>query len=139
MIDISNSFAIPIDTMWIKFTFISDENPDEKMGWVIESLTSYQGLFSSVDDISTNSFAVKTFPNPANNIINLQIEKEDLENYDAQFFTVTGQLIYQTSIQKDYQKEIDVLNFLKGIYHYVVTKVDDQQKGFGKIICTKLI
>jgi hypothetical protein len=134
MIDISNSFTTPIDTMWIKFTFISDGNPEEKMGWVIESLTSSQGLYSSVEDIRANSFAVHTFPNPANNILNLQIEKEDLDDYDIRFFNTTGKLIYQTSIQNDYQKEIDVSSFPKGIYHYVVTKLDDQQKGFGKLI-----
>lgn len=135
LVDITNNFAISIDTMWIKFTFISDEIPEEKMGWVIESLTSSQGLFSSVDDIKANSFRIKTFPNPANNIINLQIENEDIADYDIQFFTPTGQLIYQTSIQNDHQKEIDVSNFPKGIYHYVVTNLDNQQRGFGKIIC----
>lgn len=134
MMDLSDAWTIPIETMWIKFTFISDDNAEEKMGWVIEKLDGGQGIFSSVDNIKTIFFTVKTFPNPANNIINLQIENENLADYDIQFFTNTGQVVFQTSIQYNNQREIDVSHFSKGIYHYVVTKLDDQKKGFGKLI-----
>lgn len=137
LITVSANMTIPIETMWIKFTFTSDENPEEKMGWVIQSLFSSQGLFSSVEDIRANSFAVKTFPNPANDLINLKIENEASNNYDVQFFNTAGQLILQTSIQNGYQKEIDISNFPQGIYHYIVTKFDVQYRGFGKIICIK--
>ena len=68
---------------------------------------------------------------------NVKIENEEIGNYDVQFFSTTGQLILQTSIQNNNQKEIDVSNFPNGIYHYIVTKLENQQKGYGKIIRLK--
>ena len=77
---------------------------------------------------------LKIFPNPATNFLFLQIENDEMDDYDVQFFTTTGQLIYQTSIQNNNQKEIDISNFPKGIYHYLVTNLDSRQRGFGKLI-----
>lgn len=81
---------------------------------------------------------IEVFPNPATDFLFVEIENKAFYHFDLQFFTTTGQLIYQTSIQNNTPKKIDISHFPSGIFHYVITNLDNRQKGFGKIICMEL-
>ncbi len=80
-----------------------------------------------------NDFEVNVFPNPTSQIVNLKIESEVLENYKIQFYTSAGHQIYQEAYHHTNQIEIDISNFPKGFYHYVLINEKNQDMFFGKI------
>lgn len=137
MMTVSNNMTIPIESMWIRFTFISDNIAENKMGWIIESLNSGQGLFSSVNDIKRNSIGINIFPNPTSGLARLEIQNKELNNYSIQLFSSTGALVHQTSIENGFQKELNLLGLPQGIYHFMVTNQENLKKGFGKVVITE--
>lgn len=123
-----------IKQLLIKFSFISDNTPDNKMGWLISKITQIQYLFSSTEDISNQLFQTSVFPNPATSTIQLQIESKSNDDYHLQIFSTTGQLIHSEFLENKNQTTIDISRFPQGLYHYAVSNLEKNQWSTGKIV-----
>jgi uncharacterized membrane protein len=64
----------------------------------------------SIPNISNNENFIKVFPNPANNVINIEIGYPD---FQYQIFDISGRMMRQGDATS---KQIDISNLAKGSY-----------------------
>lgn len=72
---------------------------------------------TSISDISTEKTkGIKTYPNPCESILHIELENELKENTILQFYNSIGLLIFTQNMNTN-SVDIDVTNFAKGIYY----------------------
>ena len=76
-----------------------------------------------------NESEISVFPNPSNGIVYFNSQ---VLNSKLLILNVSGELIYSTTIQQDFQA-IDLSKQAKGIYFYTIEK-DNKRISSGKII-----
>jgi hypothetical protein len=106
-----NNGYYPIDTVQVKFSFISDSIGGND-GWQIDDLCIYTyDKTTSIDNLENNDF--KIYPNPNNGNFQLELPSER-ETY-IEIINIYGQKIYSEFLNT---KNIDFKfdNLLKGIY-----------------------
>jgi len=120
--------------------FIIDEKGDI---FIVGSVKNTGGfakiLFVKIEDsilfaktnylISTDK--IKIFPNPTNDLINIHIDQQLFlthKNFQIIFYDVNGNKIYQTFSSKP-ENNIDIKNFVQGIYFYEIKIGKSISKG----------
>jgi hypothetical protein len=101
-----------IDTIYYRFTFISDNIQTNREGWMLDDLfliDHTEGIqnIASPDEISI-------YPNPAVNTITVSGKTLNPET-DLSVYDILGQLRLQQTINQN-QQDIDISGFSKGIY-----------------------
>jgi aminopeptidase YwaD len=64
-----------------------------------------------------NSDFIQMYPNPAKNLINIQIKKQ-YKNIDLLIMDITGKTIRHIILKSD-ENEIDISNLIKGQYFFI--------------------
>lgn len=62
---------------------------------------------------------LKAYPNPAENILNIDFTTNNNANYSVTLFSMTGQKVYQELLNNfagHYNNQVDISNFAKGVY-----------------------
>ncbi|MCT4582966.1 MAG: T9SS type A sorting domain-containing protein [Flavobacteriales bacterium] len=124
--------AFTIDTLMIRFNFISDAIETNKEGWMIDNLrVSYQNYFGNVG--SNNFNQIKAYPNPAHESFTIKIK--DIDSYNsllAHLIDNSGRIVLTYPIQY-INSQISLKNVPKGLYHLIV-KENGNVIGKSKII-----
>lgn len=86
---------------------------------------------ASIKEFSEARLAV--YPNPANNMINIQFEEKKSENVHVKLINVTGQVVFEeksAALSGKYSKKLDIVGIAKGIYllQVITDKGTAQQK-----------
>ena len=68
------SWLRKLNSIKIKFTFISDNINNHKEGWLIDNLFIQSTSIHTVNEIKPNKY-INVYPNPSSNILNIEIEK----------------------------------------------------------------
>jgi photosystem II stability/assembly factor-like uncharacterized protein len=71
---------------------------------------------TSVGNINSNNL-IKIYPNPASDILYIDVPEELKDGFEVEMFSVTGRVIFHKS---GYIKKIDISDFQKGIYFVTV-------------------
>lgn len=82
------------DSIFFKFSFISDSIPSTKDGWIIDDI-GFDYFFSSVHDIYTNNIFTLS-PNPSGGHIKLA-SKTQQQPTTIQVYNLNGQKVYETN------------------------------------------
>ncbi len=97
------------------FTVIDGEG-----GWV--DITTFDinvddSCIVNVNDVDAN-FAINIFPNPTNDVINIDVKAVDQKDYSIQIFDLKGQLMTKKQIgsKSSFVETMDVSQFNSGIY-----------------------
>jgi hypothetical protein len=69
-----------------------------KVTTITETTTTYTGTTTALSENKIENVKVSVFPNPASNLVAIQVGTLNKENYDVQLFDLTGNLISATSI-----------------------------------------
>ena len=69
-----------------------------KVTSISESVTTYTASSTGVNSNSINDGKVNIFPNPASDLIAIQIKDLVKENYDVVLYDVTGKLVEQKTL-----------------------------------------
>lgn len=120
-----------IDSMMIRFNFISDSIQNNREGWMIDDLMVIKKFYSNVEE--NGKFKISTFPNPTNEKIAIEID--DIGKYDnllAHVIDNLGRVILTYPINNTKSK-ISLENVPNGLYHIVV-KENNNVIGKSKII-----
>jgi hypothetical protein len=68
---------------------------------------------------------VKVYPNPVRDILNFETD-QNLENANIKIYNTLGQMVHDELLKGN---EVDVLELLEGVYHFVLSKDDLQVRG----------
>lgn len=82
------------DSLYLRFTFISDSNDSQKDGWMLDHF-HFQYFFSSVNDIQNNNL-ISIYPNPSTGRIKIQ-STTNTPKASIQIFNLNGQKVYETN------------------------------------------
>lgn len=75
-------------------------------------------IFTPTEDIKTD-FSVKVYPNPAQDLLNIQIRTPQFEPVDVRIYSITGQELWQKNIAasgQDILLPVNISGFGSGIY-----------------------
>jgi len=64
----------PNDTLLFRFTMLSDSISNNKEGWIIDNMLAHITIIHTVKETEQENY-LNVFPNPANNIVNIQAQK----------------------------------------------------------------
>ena len=119
------------DTLNVTFHFISDSLSNNRNGWAIKNIQSGYGmLYGSVNEI-TNNIEVKTYPNPTQNSINIDINNPENKIVTIDVFSVEGKKI-ATYRKQGKQFSLDLSKLERGTYFLTYT-IDHQSIGYSKV------
>lgn len=88
-----------------------------------------------INDHKLSEKEFKTFPNPANNFINISFETENAKKLQLKIYDPTGRLVFsdeEFDVRGRYSKSVDLTTFPKGIF--IVNLVIDDHLMSRKII-----
>lgn len=105
-----NSAGSPMSRITIRF--VSD-NKDQGSGFAFE----YYGINTGINDFSNVEVAL--YPNPANNHVNVEIDAEEAQNFNASVVDMMGKTVYTSQFGHDGGNavfQIPVNNLSKGVY-----------------------
>jgi hypothetical protein len=104
------------------------QNTDETYGRFPNGTGSFQAMVPthsaqnsnvlSLDDLNHEAPAFTIYPNPANDIINVELTSSELKSESMSVFNYQGQLIRQIDLSRE--SSIDVIDWASGMYVAVV-------------------
>jgi hypothetical protein len=98
-----------------------------KLTSITETVTSYTYATTSINDNAVNEVNVNVFPNPASDLIAIQIKDLVRENCVVELFDITGKLVDQTILyQGSTIVYFDTKKLYSGIY-FVKMKIGNQE------------
>jgi hypothetical protein len=117
--------CVSMDTIYVRFRFVSDDTLESKDGWIIDNLKIENDDYGGyVNDV--NNTAVKVYPNPSNGIIHFPAIKNE-DKYRIEISNMMGQVILNTS----YRQYIDLSKQPRGMYIYKIS--DGESVYTGKL------
>jgi hypothetical protein len=112
-----------IDTLMIRFNFISDSIDNNKEGWMIDDLTVSYEYLSSINSNNQN-VKFKAYPSPAQNFINIELtEIRNFENVSIQLIDNLGKVVLSEPLQEQ-NTQLSVEHLAKGIYQVLLLQAD---------------
>jgi len=122
-----------IQSIHLRFTFVSDSNDTNQEGWMIDDFEILGGIIgaSTEGNISTE---IEVYPNPSDGFINLKLPEVSYDNFILEISNHTGQTVYQENIRnRGFQNhQVLIEDFTSGIYFVSL-------RTGGKIYQQKLI
>jgi polyhydroxybutyrate depolymerase len=68
------------------------------------------------DIIDNSKLKTLIYPNPTNDVLNIEFSDKNTEGLVVEIFSVTGKRIYRNDFKNRFQEEIDISGYSKGIY-----------------------
>lgn len=105
-----------VDTIKVKFTFLSDATPETREGWMIDNVNVHITLFHPVKE-AANSEMISVFPNPAKTRINIELHEFGDPNAieSMQLINSQGKVVKEWG-RTPIRYWIDVSPFANGMY-----------------------
>ncbi len=128
----SNFYPINLgDSIYYKFTFISDEIQTNKEGWLLDDLQLIE-LSEGEREIPETNPDFLVYPNPVIGYLTIEL-KNVKDTYDFRIYDITGkQLISKNGITES-KIRIDCEEFKTGLYFYAID-FKNQKDLFGKVM-----
>ncbi|MBO4582105.1 MAG: C10 family peptidase [Bacteroidales bacterium] len=105
-------YVVNSNAVYVKF--LSD-NADAGTGWEIEWIDNV-----NINEKEAGFGAIKVYPNPANSILNVEVNTINGEDADLMLYNVLGEMVANTSTT-DARASINVDNLAKGMYLLKIT------------------
>jgi len=132
---LANGNFVAGDTVQVRFRLFSDPY-EHGWGWAIDNL-SIQDINTAAPLVHLSSGEVRLFPNPATDRLNLQIQaQKNIRQLVLKARNSSGSLVYSQSFTVGsnlFQTEVDVSNFISGLYLFTLEPED------GEVITRKII
>ena len=126
-----NEQASVLDSILIRFNFMSDEVAESKSGWIIDNIYVLIEDYCTdgIDNMDKN-YGSLVYPNPVKDMSILELPDNN-SIYQIRIFNIQGQQVFNCLAQESL--EIHRLDFKPGIYIYLIN--NDKNKIFkGKFI-----
>jgi len=123
------------DVVLVRFRLFSDPY-SHGWGWMVDNL-AIQDWETAISPTLLSSGEVICFPNPANDMVNVQIDsKKTIQNLILKVYNSSGKQVYNQDFPVGsnlFQAAIDVKNFIPGLYLFTL----EPEKG--QVITRKII
>ncbi|MCK4662154.1 MAG: T9SS type A sorting domain-containing protein [Bacteroidales bacterium] len=106
---------------------VTEDNYNTSIGFLYAS-----DIGTGINEVNFNNQFISIFPNPANEIINIEIKSQKIKSFDAEMYDIQGKLVFMKQYKSNLIN-IDISDLSKGIY---LLKLKDET---GNIIKTKKI
>jgi hypothetical protein len=110
------------DTLIIRFTFISDNEPENREGWMIDNIRLYTMLFTRIVNNELSHFRV--YPNPMGEYLSIELDRVYGE-VDMEIINFQGQSLIHNKYANQQTITIHRNNLKKGIYLVRLRSGDD--------------
>lgn len=104
------------DTVIYKFSFISDSIQTNQDGWILDDL-HFEDWEEAIKENKFNTFESFTYPNPANDFVNLEFSNKLNRIYNITIYDINGRIMGNTVTQSGLV-EINLSNYKLGTYFY---------------------
>lgn len=129
----ADTIIYPLDSLMIKFTFISEAIETNKEGWIIDDILTASAewqLCSDIKETVNNNFRI--FPNPFSQQMTVE-SVEDLKGSDIIIYNSTGILVKEIHNASGHSVTVQRDNLSSGIYYLVISK-NGKMIGTNKIL-----
>lgn len=119
-------------TLW-RFSFISDSINSNRDGLMYDNLYFENAYPIGVDEYQKmNNISSRIFPNPAETTITIELENDDIADYNLTIYNVSGQIVHQAIVQRDHK--VNVSEFPKGVFTYIIFSQDAMFQSSGSFV-----
>lgn len=117
----------------IRFSLVSDNGVEED-GFYVDDVEVIIILDNEVATrpLAWNNFPVKVYPNPANDLIHLELSTI-IPHSKLLFYNAQGSLVYEKNFENESLMKIPVQNWADGIYFYELLDTHSANKTRGKV------
>ncbi len=115
-----------VETIFLRFTFISDDNDTEQEGWMMDNFGFLGEIIGAASN--ENSFGeIDVYPNPTEKILTLKLPETNYENFALEISNNTGQTIFKENIRNIglQNHQVSFENFSKGVY-FIRLRIGDR-------------
>ena len=102
---------LPGDTLWYKFTFISDDMQSSKDGWMIDDIQLWD-IYEGINNNNGFKSYLYTYPNPAHDFINIDF----IGNSNIDQIIIYNHLGQKALDAKPVNNTLDISKLKPGIY-----------------------
>jgi hypothetical protein len=135
--DIGSIFNIELgDTLLYRFTFISDDIPDDLGGLMYDDLCFYE-FVEGITETHFKPLKTTIFPNPSGNLFTIEFENSMAETYELAVYNSLSKLVLVNDHVTSNQIIINAKSLEPGVYYYKLTKIKEPIRGWGKFITSK--
>lgn len=124
------------DTVYYKFTFISDSIENSKGGLMFDDLY-FEDSYQVIDEGSNSKLSVDVFPIPTSSMLTFEIESIENSPILLELFDLNGKSILSTKYNDQDLININVESFQPGLYIFHITTIDTGRKATGKFVVTQ--
>ncbi|MCP3927773.1 MAG: T9SS type A sorting domain-containing protein [Bacteroidetes bacterium] len=78
--------------------------------------------------------AIRIYPNPANGLINIELESDRVDSFHCRIYNNLGQILHNQLILSNFEQQIDISSFPSGIYYLSIFNVEGNEISTKKII-----
>lgn len=132
----SDVFAPRISTIYMRFTFYSDDHDTQQDGWMIDNIKTFPSIIDASQEYQTYGQSGSksiVYPNPFAEILNVKLDDLNVIEPCISVYDCTGSLVHRYYGEKGVSHQINTENLSSGLYELVIT---DQN---GKLIDTHLV
>jgi hypothetical protein len=132
--------AVLVNSVWLKFTYLNLARNNPHEGWLIDDIEF--NIFVSCEFITdgfeqtTISSKIKTYPNPANNLVTIEYPMAAGNGYLLTLYDYSGKLQLKQYAVCGENHQLDISPYPNG--YYIYTLVDENGKQLiGKFIINR--
>jgi hypothetical protein len=121
------------DTVRFRFTFISDSIQNNRDGLMYDNL-DFEDFYEGIDSRFHSEFHSIVFPNPADKLITIEFDNNNLSFIHLEIIDISGRLVLKEHGGKQGSFKVDISAFQPGSYLYRLVNQSSNRASHGKFI-----
>lgn len=135
--DIGSAFDIQLgDTLLMRFSFISDENEDNRGGLMYDNLC-YTQFVEGITETRFKTIRSKISPNPVLHNFKIEFENPGSQPFQLNVYDIHSKLMMSKENIFENQVKLDALRLKPGTYIYKLTNQQVHERSWGKFVVVK--
>lgn len=137
MMDIGSVFNIQYgDTLLFRFTFSSDNAPENLDGLMYDNFCFYQ-MIEGISEIHFKPVATSIYPNPSSSNFTIKFKNPSDDPFQLNVYNSRSKLMFSKEGVTGTTVEFSKANLPAGIYFYKLTNSNKNERGWGKFIVSE--
>lgn len=137
MMDIGSVFNIQYgDTILFRFTFTSDNIPENLDGLMYDDICFYE-MVEGISEIHFKPVETSIYPNPSSTNFTIKFKNPNNDPFQLNVYNMNSKLMFSKEGITGTKAEFSETNLPAGIYFYKLTNSNQNERGWGKFIVTE--
>ncbi|MFH0896168.1 MAG: T9SS type A sorting domain-containing protein [Bacteroidota bacterium] len=125
------------DSVYFRFTFISDANHSGKGGLMFDDITIHDDLACLSLPLHSKTVKAKCYPNPSKENITIEFRNPDQDSFVLVITNEIGKQILTKSEIKEKKISVNTSSFPNGIYFYKLSCKEKNKEAQGKFLISR--